>query len=405
MVSSPGGIPPVTVRLPASIANTAQAFRGGALPLQGVVVDSPSGHALQLNGTRIPLPNTISFPLGQILEVRVSRRGTTTELHLMPQSETETAQPLPKSPSAEQTIRTLLNEQGTEPSTNLVRLLSVTGGQLPMTADTIGALVRLFTGRARTAGNLNRIMKELIAAGIFTSEDGEIMARTLETFSLRTSSTLVSALKRMRGRGGKPAEAELAKVVRDGQTIEEALRNSDQTAQTLRSIRQNEQAVRFLREAGHWEEFRTASDRVLDRLMATQLQNTAGLEQPYIFVDLPFTMEGFIDSARIHFWIEGDQGKSTDQEENATVVLDLSMTRLGDLWISLRVHQDHCTCRVLATSDEIVEALRAVSGELEQILGGIGFSGTSVEVGYWDGDRIRETANFMRPLSRLDLIV
>lgn len=342
------------------------------------------------------------------MEVRVARKGTTTELRLTPQSETEASQPLPKSPTTEQTIRTFLSESGTGSSANLVRLLSLAGGQIPMTADTIGALVRLFTGRLRMAGDasrLTRMVGELVAAGIIDSEDGEIMARTLETFSLRAASTLVSALKRMRVRAGKPVEAELAKVVQGEQTIEAALRNSDQIAQTLRSIRHNEEAVRFLRESGRWEEFRTASDQVLDRLMATQLQNTAGLEHPYVFLDLPFAMEGFLDFAHIHFWIEGGKGKSTDDEEDATVVLDLSMTRLGDLWISLRIHQDRCTCRVLATSDEIVETLRAVSGELEQLLSGIGFSGTEVEVGYWDGDRIRETADFMRPLSRLDLTI
>ena len=406
-MSSPGGIPPITIRLPAGFANASQAFRG-ALPLQGLIVDSPSGPALQLNGTRIPLPNTVTWPPGQVVDVRVARRGASTELRLSPQPETGPPQPVSKSPSVEQTIRALLNEQGTRPSVNLVRLLSAAGGQIPMTADTIGALVRLFAGRTRTAGDqsrLNRIVEELVAAGFFTGDDGELIARTLETFSVRTAATLVSMLKRMRARAGKPVEAQLAKVVQGEQSIEAALRNPDRIAQTLRNILQQEEVVRFLRENGHWEEFRTATDRVLDRMVATHLQNTAGLEQPYVFVDLPFALEGFIDSAHIHFWIEEGDGKSTDPEEDAVVALDLRMTRLGDLWISLRIHQDHCSCRVLATSEEIVEALRAASGELERILNGLGFSGAGVEVGYWDGDRIRETADFMRPLSKLDLTV
>ncbi|MCH7909527.1 MAG: flagellar hook-length control protein FliK, partial [Candidatus Hydrogenedentes bacterium] len=362
----------------------------------------------QLNGTRIPLPNTVTWPLGQVVDVLVSRRGAATELRLSPQPETGSPQPVPKSPSVEQTIQALLNKQGTQPSANLVRLLSAAGGQIPMTVDTIGALVRLFAGRARTAGDqsrFDRIVEELVAAGVFTGDDGDVMARALESFFVRTAATLVSMLKRLRARAGNPVEAQLAKVAQGEQSIEAALRNSDQTAQTLRNIRQHEEVVRFLRETGHWEEFRAATDRVLDRMVATHIQNTAGLEQPYVFVDLPFALEGFIDSAHIHFWIEEGDGKSTDPEEDAVVALDLRMTRLGDLWISLRIHQDHCSCRVLATSEEIVEALRAASGELEQILNGLGFSGAEVEVGYWDGDRIRETADFMRPLSRLDLTV
>ena len=346
--------------------------------------------------------------MGQVVDVRVARRGAATELHLSPQPEVETSQPVPKSPSVEQTIRALLNEQGTQPSANLVRLLSAAGGQIPLTADTIGALVRLFAERTRTSGDqsrFNRIVEELVAAGVFSGNDGDAMARALESLSVRTAATLVSMLKRMRARAGNPVEAQLAKVVQGEQSIEAILRNPDRIAQILRSIQQHEEVVQFLRQSGQWEEFRTATDRVLDRMVATHLQNTAGLEQPYVFVNLPLALEGFIDSAHIHFWIENGDGKSTDPEEDAVAALDLRMTRLGDLWISLRIHQDRCSCRVLATSEEIVEALRAASGELEQILNGIGFSGADVEVGYWDGDRIRETADFMRPLSRLDLTV
>jgi hypothetical protein len=63
---------------------------------------------------------------------------------------------------------------------------------------------------------------------------------------------------------------------------------------------------------------------------------------------------------------------------------------LGDLWITLAMHQGTCRCRIRARTPEVVRAVAAHAPELTERLGDVGYRGAQVTASLWDGDRIAE---------------
>ena len=89
--------------------------------------------------------------------------------------------------------------------------------------------------------------------------------------------------------------------------------------------------------------------------------------------------------------------------KDATVVLDLSMTRLGDLWIALTIARGRCSCRFRAANPAAVQAIRAERDGLIQALQSAGYPGAQVRVEPWDGDRLGEAAGLMRRFSGINV--
>ena len=83
-------------------------------------------------------------------------------------------------------------------------------------------------------------------------------------------------------------------------------------------------------------------------------------------------------------------------------VLDVSLTNLGDLWVSLRAADGHCDCHLKATSPIIVAKIGEYAGDLESALASVGFRSVSVVASIWDGNRIAAAASLFRPYAGLN---
>jgi Flagellar hook-length control protein FliK len=132
------------------------------------------------------------------------------------------------------------------------------------------------------------------------------------------------------------------------------------------------------------------------------MQNLRTFAAPYLFLDLPFPPDAPISRAQIHVFGEGGRGRHFDRR-NASITLDLSTPRLGDLWISLTITGGACTCVVRAAREATVAAITAATPELGQALAEAGYPDASVQVTSWSGNRLEETAQLMRRFSGLDV--
>jgi hypothetical protein len=117
---------------------------------------------------------------------------------------------------------------------------------------------------------------------------------------------------------------------------------------------------RWVAQHGQLGSFDAALGRILERTLAGSMQNLRTFAAPYLFLDLPFPPDAPISRAQIHVFGEGGRGRHFDRR-NASITLDLSTPRLGDLWISLTITGGACTCVVRAAREATVAAITAAT--------------------------------------------
>jgi hypothetical protein len=288
--------------------------------------------------------------------------------------------------------------------------------QLPPTQTAVRLVLSLFLAEASVGedlGFLVRVTGEAAARGALAAQDAESFAGLVRqwlpsdaawqqrgaapvpTAGLadaiqRLDPAPLEAVRSAAERTGHPVEARLAAALASGR-LEAVVGKIVQDVRTqIERWRQNDGFVGFLRQTGQQAHFDQVTQRVLDRQTGGQLQNLRGQEAPYLFFEVPFPPTAPIRNAQIHVLGEGRGRKQRFDPHNAAVAIDLTTTQLGDLWITLAIHQGACRCRIRARTPEVVRAVAAHAPELTERLGVAGYRGARVSASLWDGDRIAE---------------
>jgi hypothetical protein len=203
--------------------------------------------------------------------------------------------------------------------------------------------------------------------------------------------------------GAVPIEARIAdaSAANHLETLTAAFRGDLRAV--LSQLRADPNLTAYLQDKGELTAFQSAADRVLGRLLAGQLQNLHGLDQPYVFFEVPFAAGAPVREARVHLFHESRAGHRKHEPHAASVTLDLSTTELGDLWITLQFAEGNCACRVAATSPAAIAAIESARDELLRGLEAAGYAHATVHLDLWDGDRLRETGRLMGRFSGIDL--
>ena len=171
----------------------------------------------------------------------------------------------------------------------------------------------------------------------------------------------------------------------------------------LNQIRENPAILRAMESRGQAEWFVSTVDRIANRIMGNQLQNLWSLNDAYLFVELPFSAESPIRAGRIHILGEGSGKGRHFNDQPVSVVLDLSTSRLGDVWIRLAVAKSQCNCTIMATHENAVAALQAESDTLKTSLEKAGYPNSRVHIATWDGNRLRETLSLLRRFKGINI--
>lgn len=193
-----------------------------------------------------------------------------------------------------------------------------------------------------------------------------------------------------------------AALINASQDELEAL-GADDLATAIRRFLADPELQEVLKATPQGKELLAAADSILDALDGARAQQLHGPRNGYAFLELPLPVETGFHHAAVHFYQEGDARASGGEELPSVAVLDLSLTNLGPLWISVRAYAGTCSCNVQAASPDAADALSAATPEIEAGLRAAGYAQATVRVGAWNGDRMESTAALLGRMRPLDL--
>ncbi len=275
----------------------------------------------------------------------------------------------------------------------------------PSSEAAVRNLLSMFLADGQTSQDL-QLLQSLVSEGAASGGIPQAVAdeftALVTQFMVAEDGDIAEVLQQWGRSSGRSLEARLAQALATGDLNEFLDQAEGDLRSSLSRFRQEGDIVRYLQGKNQLRTFQGAVDRVLNRLTGAQLQNMRGVDLPYAFLELP-AMDGTgLQRAQIHVFGEG-RGERRFDPRNATVAMDLSLTRLGDIWVSLTVVRGHCACRFRATRPEVVEAIEAEADALRGALTEAGYAGVQVQAGLWSGQRLDDVAGLMRRFSGLNV--
>ena len=389
---------PTTIRLlPQSVSEAG--LRPGQ-SFQTTVQGTPGRMSLQLGGMRVPLEETVPLAPGQPVLVEVGEVGQGLQLRIVPRT------PAAESPAGTTSFQRLIAQvlEGLGALEVAETAPGIVPRYLPHTAQLLRDLFSLFLSRGtlgRDLQHLSAMLGQAAADGAIAQETAALFTALAAQFNASQSTEFKELLQQLAQ--GARTEARLARAL-DAGTLEAALAAFDAELRVqVARLRGQEAFLAYLRGKGQLRRFEQTMRSIAERLDGGQLQNLRGLEMPYIFLELPASSDSAIRHGQIHFFGEGSGKRRGFDKKHAILVLDLATSRLGDLWITLRVSPGHCQCHFRATTGAVVSAIAAASGELAEALAAAGYPQAEVQASLWDGDRFRQAGALMQRFAGLDL--
>ena len=311
------------------------------------------------------------------------------------------AVPLPAAPSAAgssgawtQLVSQALQSLNVIANQDLAASLLPAG--LPPTAAAVRQLLSLFASRGTLPEDLHALtglLQQAAEGGALPLAQQQAFATLAGQFAAGEAREFLALLRQLNS--GKTLEARLALALQAGQP-EAVLQNLQQELRAVLSQLQGREALlAYFQAKGVLRSFQRASQRVLERLTGADLQNLRGLEQRYVFWELPFPPESPLRHAQVHLFQEGGKGRKGSSSNEATIVFDLDTTQLGPLWIALQLHPARCQCTIRATSEAARNALQEDAQELINALEQAGYANARIQTLPWDGDRLRAAAELV----------
>ncbi|HUW59497.1 MAG TPA: flagellar hook-length control protein FliK [Candidatus Bathyarchaeia archaeon] len=420
-------------------------LRAGTV-LHATVEGAPGRLSVVSGSLRVPLPDSAPFQPRQpvLLEVRETPQGL--QLLVRPadapaglpqpsagtqgpsagtQGPPDPTQAVPAQVAQGQVAQAQAGQAPPEPKPDLAALLQMVAAALD--AAGIGANPEvaaeiLPSSLPRTEAAIRAFFAPIAATALLGDDWAalaDLVARAVAAGAVprRLAGLVNGAARGLDGQNPAELEAALAQAADDAVPLEAriaaALASDEPGAlqklfdRDLRALldvlRKNEPFQSFLRESGQSKLFENLANRIAARLTEAGVQNVRSLDQPYLFLQIPCAAEGPFRRGYIHIMSGGGSGGREIDSRSATIAIDLSTARLGDLWITISLHDNRCACRICARSPQAVEAVRAAGGELEAALKQAGYARAAVHAVLWDGDRLRALADLMRPYSGLDV--
>ena len=404
-------------------AEHSQALRAGSV-LHATVEGVPGRLAAVSGSLRVPLPDSAPFQPRQpvLIEVRETPQG----LQLLVRPTDTPAGSAGQTHGAQaQTAQAQTGQAQAAAKPDLAALLKMVAGALDaagVAADPGVAAEILPPSLPRTEAAIREFLAPFAAPALLGDDLAalaDLVARAVAAGAVprRLAGLVNGAARGLDALNAGGLEAALARAADDAAPLEariaaalasdvpdavQELVSRDPRA-LLDTLRQSEPFQTFLRESGQTKLFESLVNRIVARMTEAGVQNVRSLDQPYLFLQIPCTVEGPFRRGHIHIMSGGRGGGRELDSRSATIALDVSTARLGDLWITISLHDNRCACRICARSPEAVQAVKAAAGELETSLKQAGYARAAVHAVLWDGDRLRALADLMRPYSGLDV--
>ncbi|MBX7256393.1 MAG: hypothetical protein K1Y02_08530 [Candidatus Hydrogenedentes bacterium] len=368
--------------------------------LNGVIQQTPQGPVFQAGQTTIPLASVPDNLVGTALSARFVETGQGSRLLVWQTEASATSAPTTgrSLPEVLGRIFQVFGQSGLAE-----RAASLIPRALPPGEAAIRLVASLFLERgvgAELVERLVTLVKQGAASGVVSDDLQKRLLSLLTRTAGSESKELLAALRIAAQTSSRSPEAALARAFAQSEGLSATL--ADDLRSAIHQLRTSEPFRAFLEKTGQMQEFNTTSSSLIERITANQLQNLRGLETSYLYFEPAFVPGSGLSSAHIHAFGDGS-GKQSFPSENSTVVLDLSTTRLGDLWITLSAVQGACSC-VFRTREPLVAVLiDEHAPELEKLLSDTAnFTYTQVRAVVWNNDRLSAAIDLFRPLEGID---
>ena len=360
---------------------------------------------LNLGGTRVPVSAEAGLAAGQHVSVEVFEGDQGLQLRVTPQSQSGAQSAAPARLS--NVLTTVLDSLGALSSSEPAA--SVVPARMPPNSRAVRQLVELFVARSSLGADLQAI-QTLIAQGTTAGAVPQAASDAVATLVARLllgGGSVRELLAQLEQPTTAGLEARLAQIVSAGTGAPEELAEalSTDARALLARIRDEPSLMRFLQSRGQARAFQGAVDRVVGRFTGQQLQNLHSVDHAYRFFEMPVPAESPFQWIQVHFFGDENGGERGFRNADALVVLDVSTTALGDLWVSLGMVRGACTCTLRATYPATVKAIAANADDLRESLAAAGYPGAQVQAAKWNGDRLLAAAQLMRRFSGMDMRV
>lgn len=396
------GIEPNGIMITGALRADAGLRPGGVFSVH--VQGAPGNTFVQLGAVRIPLADYPQMTPGIMVRAEVLGTGDALEIRISPQ--VQSPQQSPGIPSAAPPAQGLVAEvlaamNALNAAEFAPRLIPA---HLPQSAEALRHLFSLFLSRDAVGNSLDRLsvlLSQAATAGAIPRDMAGYFAALAVQVRTTEAEGFQKLLERLAGERG--VEARISAILKGAPDRDKALAALGQTLMNqVARLRGMQPLQAWLRSTGRMREFDQGVERVMERLSGAALQQVHGVDQPYVFIDAPLAPASGFQRAQIHIFGEGGgKGRAFDTH-NTAIVLDLAMSRLGDLWVAVQFRDDHCRCEVRAAA-EAVALIDAHRDELKEALVRAGFASAQVSAAPWDGDRIRETAALLRRFAGIDV--
>ena len=386
----------------------AAALRPGQI-LQGAVQSIEPQTLIRFGNLVVPVEQVEALQAGQAVTAEVVRGEQGLQLRITPAPQPQTqyvAQDATSSPLRnlpEFIVNTLQALGKLEYAEQAVALVPRTIANNPAAVRLVLTLLLDREGSDDHAARLARIVQQAVDDGALPEGEVKDLLPLLRAIASARSEQIAPSLRGHAAASQHPLAARLAEAVSKGGMQQFLATIAQDAPASLARLVDNEAFSEFLLQSGNAVDFQRGVEHLSDRFAAAQLINARGAEVPYLFLALPMPLDAPIRHAHIHVMGEGGGKAQRFDAANATVVLDLSTSALGDLWITLSAVHGACSCWIRARDVDAVTALQEMQGELADRLSRAGYPGANVQTALWDGDRVRELATMMRRFKGLDV--
>jgi hypothetical protein len=357
--------------------------------LRGRIAAEGSLLNLIVAGQRIPLPKNILLPPGTAVEVRLAQGNGGPQLRLQvlddalpapapPRQAFAATGPAPKLPAV--VLPPALSALITPAQ---AALLLPNAAAIPLKA--LEALLTVFVARSEVGRALARLISLLeadIAGGRLPEESAAPLRAAAEALDAESPEEFRRAIEiaretlSARSDQGGPASTARGLIEELGRVREQLAARSG----TPGGGRAGNETLKTL-------------DGVVEQLKSSGLQNIRAFETPYQFFAIPFAPRTGIEHAQVHLLGADGRGSGGGAGRRAHLVaIDLYLTHLGPVWITLQSSGASCSCVIRAEHEAVRRALDEGSPALEAGLRRAGFSAAQVRTEPWDADRVEAAA-------------
>ena len=401
----PGSVQFLPVSLTGAIDSIAHLLRGGQT-FRGLVLGDSDALVLLVAGARIRIPKSAgAFESGQRVVVTLVDSGQGPTLRISPQpAAVQAASAAPAAPIG--LLSAVLESLGALSRQNLSAAASLLPANVALPEQAMRALLAVLVGHrdaGRALATVSTLLQNAVEAGVISPEAAQTVAKLAARMKAADAAAFRDALRAVRASTGKPVEARLAQLLLSGSEsdVQAALRES--LYAQLTQLRADRKLFAFLKSTGRLGAFETAVDGLLEQLRGGDVQRMSASEIPYQLIDLPLHPQSGFERAQVHFFGGGKNERQDGMPGTPLVVFDLSLSRLGDMWITLRTMEKTCTCRIETVDPKAATMIEEHSAELVDALAEAGYPGAVVESESWEGDRLAAVADLFRGVSGLDI--